>query len=95
MHVCLLCLILARRLDPPPTSSYRSVRRLFSHVFGCVAQSRCPLCGGSFEPSAFELSRCDRRIEAMLRAALASLLALASVWVGPVARPIDVYNDTS
>ena len=31
----------------------------------------------------------------MLRAALASLLALASVWVGPVAQPIDVYNDTS
>ena len=47
---CLLCLILARRLDPPPTSSYRSVRRLFPYVFGCVAQSRCPLCGGSFEP---------------------------------------------
>ena len=30
----------------------------------------------------------------MLRAALASLLALASVWVGPVALPIDEYNDT-
>ena len=30
----------------------------------------------------------------MLRAALASLLALASVWVGPVAQPIDEYNDT-
>ena len=31
----------------------------------------------------------------MLRAVLAAWLALASVWVGPVAQPTDVYNDTS
>ena len=30
----------------------------------------------------------------MLRAALATWLALASVWEGPVARTTDVYNDT-
>ena len=30
----------------------------------------------------------------MLRTALASLLALASVWEGPVALPSGEYNDT-
>ena len=71
------------------------MRRLFSYVFGCVAQSRCPLCGGSFEPPGLWLSRCDRGPEAMLRTALAALLALASVWEGPVALPSDDhFNDT-